>query len=215
MSSRLVIVDDRRNCPRRSPGPGERRTDPERSRRALLDAALEEFAAKGFAGARVRDIAACAGVSKDLINYYFGGKEGLYAEVQRGWLEHEETIASPDLPLGEVVVRYLHEALSDPRPLRLLAWRGLSGDDAQPPDASPETEDLSVTRDRRQTGELAADLDPATLRLVLLGAVAAPVVMPQMARKIFGLEPGDPEFETRYAEGLRVLLKRLAECPEA
>ncbi len=198
-------VDDR--CPRRSPAPDQRRVDPERSRRALLDAALEQFAAKGFAGARVRDIAASAGVSKDLINYYFGGKEGLYTEVQRAWLEHSETIEAPDLPLSEVAIRYLHDALSDPRPLRLLAWRGLAGDD--PPDVSPE-ETLSRTRERQEKGELAAELDPATVRLVLLGAVAAPVIMPQMAQKIFGLSPDDPEFETRYAEGLRALLARLA-----
>ncbi len=208
-------MDNGRDCPRRSPAPAERRTDPERSRRALLDAALDEFAAKGFAGARVRDISARAGVSKDLINYYFGGKEGLYAEVQRAWLESAQATSAPDLPLDEVVVRYLHDSLADPRPMRLLAWRGLAADTGRPPDASAETDDLSTTRKRQENGELAADLDPATVRLVLLGAIAAPVVMPLMAQKIFGLAPGDPEFEARYAEGLRVLLAHLSPEPPA
>jgi AcrR family transcriptional regulator len=57
--------------------------DAERTRAALLDAALQEFSEKGFAGARVRDIAERAGVSKDLIAYHFGGKEGLYRAVQQ------------------------------------------------------------------------------------------------------------------------------------
>jgi TetR/AcrR family transcriptional regulator len=48
------------------------------------------------------------------------------------------------------------------------------------------------------------------LRLVLLGAVAAPVVFPGQARKLFGAAPGDPEFEARYASGLRRLIAHLA-----
>jgi hypothetical protein len=45
--------------------------------------------------------------------------------------------------------------------------------------------------------------------LVLLAAVAAPVVFPGHARKLFGAAPGDPEFETRYASGLRRLIAHL------
>jgi len=74
---------------RRAPAPDERTLDAERSRRLLLDAALEEFSAKGYAGARVQDIADRAGVNKQLINYYFGGKEGLYCELHRRWLKRE------------------------------------------------------------------------------------------------------------------------------
>jgi TetR/AcrR family transcriptional regulator len=194
---------------RRSPAAQERRIDADRSRRVLLDAALEEFAAKGFAGARVRDIATRAGVSKDLINYYFGGKEGLYAEVLRAWLRHEETFSDPQLPLAENLIRYLHEAIRDPRPMRLLAWRGLTGDDEQPPDLVDNTEELASMRRRQDQGELAADLDPATMRLVLLGAIAAPIVLPHMVRRIFGIDPGNHEFEARYGEGLHHLLDHL------
>src|SRR5882672_2033057 len=73
--------------PRRAPSGPERQRDADRSRRALLDAALEEFSLRGFAGARVADIARRAGVNKQLINYYFGSKEGLYLALQRAWLE--------------------------------------------------------------------------------------------------------------------------------
>ncbi len=122
-----VRSQDVRPRRRRAPKPEERRIDPERSRRALLDAAIEEFAAHGFAGTTVRAIADRAGVSKDLISYHFGGKAELYREVQRRWLEREATFHDPDLPLADLAARYLKDALSDPRPIRLLAWRGLSG----------------------------------------------------------------------------------------
>jgi AcrR family transcriptional regulator len=205
----VTTSDDARRSPRRAPAPGQRQVDADRTRAALLDAALEEFAAKGFAGARVRDIAARAGVSKDLVAYHFGGKDGLHLAVQQAWLDREDGFADPAFPLADLVARYLHDALADPRPMRLLAWRGLAGPGAAPPDSGPAAEDLSDTRDRQQRGELPADVDPAVLRLVLLAAVAAPVVFPGHARKLFGAGPGDPEFEARYASGLRRLIAHL------
>lgn len=41
-------------------------------------AAIQEFASKGFAGARVDEMAAIAGVNKQLVYHYFGNKQGLY-----------------------------------------------------------------------------------------------------------------------------------------
>jgi AcrR family transcriptional regulator len=46
--------------------------------RRLMTAAGEEFAQHGFAGARVRSIVDAARVNLASVNYYFGGKEGLY-----------------------------------------------------------------------------------------------------------------------------------------
>jgi AcrR family transcriptional regulator len=60
----------------------ERRTqDPEGTRRNILEIAIDEFADKGFSGARVDRIAARTNTSKRMIYYYFGDKEGLFAEV--------------------------------------------------------------------------------------------------------------------------------------
>ncbi|MQY36697.1 HTH-type transcriptional repressor [Streptomyces sp. RB17] len=208
--SRSAAASPRRT-PRRARTPEDRQVDAERTRTALLDAALEEFAARGFMGARVRDIAARAGVSKDLVNYHFDSKEGLYLAVQRAWLQREAAFADPSLPLAELAARYLDDALRDPRPMRLLAWRGLSEPQdsaaARPP---AESEDLSGVRRRQEDGEVAPGLDPASLRLVLLGAVAAPVVFPDMARRLFGTGIEDPDFRTRYEQGLRDLVRQLA-----
>src|SRR6202163_3934258 len=58
--------------------PGSR-GEPEKTRAAILTAALEEFAHEGAAGARTDEIARRAGVNKALLYYYFKEKEGLYA----------------------------------------------------------------------------------------------------------------------------------------
>lgn len=58
--------------------PGSR-GEPEKTRAAILKAALEEFSHEGVAGARTDEIARRAGVNKALLYYYFKDKEGLYA----------------------------------------------------------------------------------------------------------------------------------------
>jgi AcrR family transcriptional regulator len=48
---------------------------------ALLTAAREVFVEQGFDGATVRAIATRAGVDAAMVNHWFGGKEGLFAEA--------------------------------------------------------------------------------------------------------------------------------------
>lgn len=51
------------------------------TRQRLLEAATEVFAEQGFRNARVRDICDRAQANVAAINYHFGDKKGLYAEV--------------------------------------------------------------------------------------------------------------------------------------
>src|SRR5271169_4133407 len=60
------------------PGTYQRGED---TRRRILDAAIEIFAAEGYDGASTRTIADRAGVNLPAIQYYFGSKEGLYRAV--------------------------------------------------------------------------------------------------------------------------------------
>jgi AcrR family transcriptional regulator len=55
--------------------------DAEATRRRLLDAATQEFAAYGIAGSRVDRIAAVAQSNKAQIYHYFGSKDGLFDAV--------------------------------------------------------------------------------------------------------------------------------------
>ncbi|WP_240665723.1 TetR/AcrR family transcriptional regulator [Agromyces sp. LHK192] len=52
-----------------------------RTQRDILEVAIAEFAANGYAGARVDEIAARTRTTKRMIYYYFGSKEGLYLAV--------------------------------------------------------------------------------------------------------------------------------------
>jgi AcrR family transcriptional regulator len=69
----------------------------ERNRREILAVATRHFADKGFAGARVDEIAAATATSKRMIYYHFGSKDGLYQEVLR---EAYHGIRSAELEAG-------------------------------------------------------------------------------------------------------------------
>jgi AcrR family transcriptional regulator len=197
---------------RRAPASEERQRDADRSRERLLEAALDVFSAKGFAGARVQEIAERAGVNAQLISYYFDGKEGLYRALQQLWFDREAGFNDPDAPLEELAGRYLHATLADPRLARLLLWAGLGQPDApaERPPADDREAELADVRRRQERGELAPGFDPGMLQLIMMGAVLAPIALPGVTRELTGLEPTDPEFERRFDAELRRLVRRLA-----
>jgi TetR/AcrR family transcriptional regulator len=200
-----------RKGPRRSPSPSERQRDPERTRERILEAALAEFGAKGYAGARVNQIAQRAGVNGQLISYYFGGKEGVYREVARRWRVTQTDIVGGDRSLGDVVAGYAGTTRTHPDVARMLLWQGLAEDEQpttdQPTSTSGAVDDL---RKRQRNGEIAPDLDPPYLLLALIAAASAPVALPHVARDLCGLDPQSAEFGERYADQLRHIVAHLS-----
>ena len=73
--------------------------------RRLIEAASEAFARHGFAGTRVRDIVRAADVNLASVNYYFGGKEGLYAATLKELASQRQDSfpATPASPRAETI----------------------------------------------------------------------------------------------------------------
>jgi AcrR family transcriptional regulator len=82
---------------------------PEANRARIVEAAIDEFAARGFKGASMDAIAARTNTTRALINYYFGSKEKLYiAVLEQVYAEIREAEAQLDLdhlPPAEAVRR--------------------------------------------------------------------------------------------------------------
>ncbi|MER6048198.1 TetR family transcriptional regulator [Streptomyces sp. NPDC001793] len=203
-----------RRATRRAPAAHERQRDPERTKALILDAATEVFSAKGFAGARVSEIAARAGVNQQLISYYFDGKEGLYREIGRRWRAYEGEAMPFDMDLGEMVKRYVRASVDPRLGGRLLAWEGLAdtGEDdegAAERDARLQQEVAGI-RERQRAGELDGRFDPAALLLIQMSAANALAVYPQLARGLFGADGSSPEVVEHYAGQLAKLVDCLA-----
>jgi AcrR family transcriptional regulator len=61
--------------------PAPRKRNAERTRRAIMSAALKEFSQAGFAGARIERIVKAAKCNIRMLYHYFGDKKGLYVAV--------------------------------------------------------------------------------------------------------------------------------------
>ncbi len=189
--------------------------DPERTRERILAAALREFSAHGFAGARVDRIANRARINKRMLYHYFGSKAGLFRAILSRKLGQRLAwaAATPDDP-GESLVYWFEITCRDPEWVRLLQWEALEGG---PGAISREVErqrafrfGVNQLRDRQAQGLLRADLDPRHTLLGMMALTMFPIAFPQITRLATGLRPTDlafrkqrVEFLRRFAEALR------------
>jgi AcrR family transcriptional regulator len=104
-----------------------RRRDAAATRQALLDAATELFADRGYDRTTVRDIATRAGVNQALLFRYFGSKESLFAEATAG---HTLRDVEPGALLATMLEHLLAPGSSEHRDQVLTALlRTLGTDD--------------------------------------------------------------------------------------
>ncbi|MFJ8390391.1 TetR/AcrR family transcriptional regulator [Streptomyces sp. NPDC094438] len=199
-----------RGSTRRAPAAHERQRDPERTKALILDAATEVFSAKGFAGARVSEIAARAGVNQQLITYYFDGKEGLYREIGRRWRAHEAQAIPDGIDRTEMIKRYVRASVDPRLGGRLLAWEGLADtgeDDQEATERNARLQhEVELIRERQLAGELDDRFDPAALLLIEMSAANALAIYPQLARGLFGADGSSPELVEHYAAQLAQLI---------
>jgi AcrR family transcriptional regulator len=83
--------------------------------RRLLAAASEQFARHGYSLTRVRDIVREAEVNLASVNYYFGGKEGLYAATLRELADRrraETAVPDPQATQGSAENALYQEVLA-------------------------------------------------------------------------------------------------------
>ncbi|MQS15582.1 TetR/AcrR family transcriptional regulator [Streptomyces kaniharaensis] len=175
--------------------------DTAKTKRLLLEAAVDEFAAHGPEGGRIDRIAAAAGVNKERIYPYFGGKRQLFDAVVQRELEQlaaavpmEEADGRPvDLP--EYAGRVFDYHLAHPHLLRLLQWEALYGD-ATAPVAGEErraayyAEKVAAASRARRTeagsAQAADSLPPKELLYAVVALAGWQFAVPQLARMITG-----------------------------
>ncbi|MGW3044436.1 TetR family transcriptional regulator [Kitasatospora sp. NPDC001159] len=175
--------------------------DTAKTKRLLLDAAVDEFATYGPEGARIDRIAAAAGVNKERIYPYFGGKRQLFAAVVQRELEQlaaavpmeEADGRTVDLP--EYAGRVFDYHLAHPHLLRLLQWESLCGDAAAPVAGEERRaayyaeKVATVSRASRESANPAqakAQLSPEDLLYAVVALAGWQFAAPQLARMILG-----------------------------
>jgi AcrR family transcriptional regulator len=191
-------------------------------RERLLDAALEEFGAKGFDGASTRAIARRIEAHQPQIHYHFASKEALWhAAVDHLFAELADTMR--DLPVArllrpsadpaeiatafaEVIRRFVRFAARHPElnqimvheatvESRRLAW--MTERHVQPLYDTVR----ALWRRLRRAGR-AAPIDERLLHYVMVGAASLVYVNAPEARRLTGIEPTASRWVETHAEGL-------------
>lgn len=192
--------------------------DTEKTKRLLLDAAVEEFAASGFQGARVDRIAKSAGVNKERIYQYFGNKEQLFATVLDCELKKLAGAvpltpeAAADLP-GHVGRIYDYH-VAHPHFSRLVHWEALElGGDCDLPAEEERTAHYlakveSIAAAQR-AGEIDPGLDPRVLMLVVVHLAQMWSSLPQIVKMLM-TGNGDDSPEARRAAVVALATKMVA-----
>ena len=152
----------------------ERTRDAARTKQRLLDAAREEFAEYGIAGARVERIAAAARCNRALIYLYFDSKDGLFDAAFAAHVEaHLDRVNFDGTDLPAYAGRLFDIFEDDPAVIRLASWYRLERSNGPGLDAviSANETRLANLRQAQREGKLTDRWD-ATAILVLVQSIA-------------------------------------------
>ncbi len=199
------------------------RTGTHPTRQALLDAALDLFAERGFDGASTRLIAERAGVAQPLLNYHFAGKHELWQAavddlfgrlrastaawmtavgadgddggVARSMIRHFVEFSAANPQLHRIVMQ------ESTRPGPRLDW-------LVDTHVRPLYDNAVALFDRLAHDGAIEPVDPAHVYYLLVGAGATVFVMAPECRRLSGTDPFDPDFVATHADLVVDLLVR-------
>ncbi|WP_298196403.1 TetR/AcrR family transcriptional regulator [Novosphingobium sp.] len=207
----------------KSPRQRRKGRDAEATRDEVLVAAMEEFAEKGLHGARIEEIAARMAVSKHMIYYYFGSKDGLYgAALARAYedFRHAERdvdyrALDPVTALKELAGNTFDSHVANPHVIRILMSENLDhGRHAKDLDHGDQRRlVIETTRDIIERGRAAGlfrdDIDPVQFHLNVSALSFFSIANRYTFGRVFDFDMADPAvLAVRRAEVIEVMLSR-------
>jgi len=187
----------------------------ERSQQRLFEAAFKEFAAKGFAGARVDVIARQAGINKRMLYHYFGDKEGLFREVLRRKVAQRQAWgeATPDDPRASLTY-WFELACKDPDWIRLLEWEALQFGQKRLIDEPNRHRAIKAAvqriTSRQRRGHLSRHFDARQMLLAMTALTWFPLAFPQLTRLITGQTISHSRFRSEQRKCLEQIASAFA-----
>jgi AcrR family transcriptional regulator len=165
------------------------------TKQRLVDAAIDEFAAHGIAGARVDRIAKTAQANKQLIYAYFGNKDGLFdAALTDSCTALADSVPFDAEDIPGYVGRLFDYAVEHPEIFRLVTWAGL-----ERPTAVAEFEadsygaKLAAITEAQHDGRLAASPAPADLLALVMALASAWFSASEAIRRYDSQDPWSPK----------------------
>jgi len=167
--------------------------DTEGTKQKILDAATVEFAARGLDGTTIERIAKLAGVNKERVYNYFGGRPALFARVLHEQLaaaaRNVEVTSFASADVGDYAGRLYDYHRQHPELIRLLQWEALAFT-AEVPDEQHRRQHYerksAAIKEGQAAGTVTATIAPDVLQFLLLSLAGYWAALPQVARMITG-----------------------------
>jgi TetR/AcrR family transcriptional regulator len=199
----------------------ERTTRPsaDATRERILDAAIDLFSERSFDGAKVRDIAARAGVAQPLLNYHYRSKDDLWrAAVDALFHRLRTTLASridglrgvDELTTAKLVVReFVVFSARNPQLHRLITQESKA--DGERLDylvehhVRPLYQDTVAILERLADAGALPPVAPMHLYYILTGAGPTMFVLAPECRRLTGLDPLADDIVEAHADAVCAL----------
>lgn len=193
-----------------------KRRDAGRSQQAILRAAEQLFANRGYDGTTMADIASAAGLSTGTPSYFFASKEELYrAVLGRVFAEMTDLIRSsqlgsgdPETAISETVHSYIAFITDRPNFVRLVIRECLDGGRflvGLPEHVAALTETLNGISAEGARGTIRSDIDIRHLLLSGISLCWFPLVAVPVTQDL-GLAPDTVEFLKARQEQVAMLI---------
>jgi len=180
--------------------------DIEGTQKKIKTAAIAAFAAHGLDGTTIEQIARSAGVNKERVYNYFGGKKKLFIIVLRDELAKVaqalpvETFAKEDI--GEFAGQVYDYHRQRPELIRLLRWEALAFDDEVPDEEQRKQYygyKSAAVAEGQKAGTITREFDADHLILMVLSIAGWWATVPQVARMLCGPLTDDEHAKRRAA----------------
>lgn len=184
------------------------------TRDKILRAASVEFTKRGFAGARVDEIAHRAKVNKALLYHYYRDKEALFCNVLERKMDELSALRMDPANLADAAGAFFDFYAANRDVVRLMTWEALDFGTMEVPN---ETERCHRFEERveqiaaaQRAGSIDDTLDARQALATLMGVVSFWFAFPQAARMIAGGDPYSPtNLKKRRAHVVHVARKIL------
>jgi AcrR family transcriptional regulator len=189
-----------------------------------LSSALIEFSTKGYAGARVDEIARSAGVSKPMIYEYFGDKDAIYAaalreayvQIREGESALELGGLSPEDAIKALVVFTMEHFRKNPWFISMLNTENLQGGntsreihDASDIQSTLIGEIAEILNRGQEAGQFRENIDPVELYIFIASLCYFPISNIHTLRAVFECPIDDAWLKRRGQESAAMVVKYL------
>lgn len=200
-------------------------TDYSEKQLQIIEAAEKLFAAKGFNGTSVRDIAEAADVNLAMISYYFGSKEKLF-ESMFAWrsnffkLQLESMLQNKELSpmekMEQLIDQYIEKLTNQQSFHRIMVREQMMNNNefiaARIHELKTRNQALikQLIQEGQEKGDFKEDIDVPLLMMTMIGTVSQLVTTQHFYKETNGLQSlSETEFQAHIRTKLSQHLKKI------